>query len=265
MAEPYNYNVASPMAGFAQGLNVGNLLDEQRKAREVERRTREGEAALLAAFEGGTPTTEQINNLVLKNPAIADRAKQAYAMRTAPQREADERQRTELYMLMRSGDTEAVKARMRTFADAARNSGQERQAAQAEANLRVYEQNPNAGMISIGAAIAATNFELWKKLTETDTFTSFQKDLIAAGIDPKSAEGIKQSKLFVQNRTDPIVTMETPKGGQFIGPMSEFQKRYGIAPAGAVPLKTVSNAAQYEALPPGSQFLDPQGNIRTKR
>lgn len=168
MAEPYNYTVASPMAGFIQGMQVGTVLDEQRKAQEAEQRAREGEAALLTAFEGGTPTTTQISDLILKNPAIADRAKQAYTMRTAPQREADERQRTQLYMLMRSGETDAVKAQMQAFADAARNSGREQEAAQAEANLRVYEQNPNAGMISIGSMIAATNPDLWKKLSETE-------------------------------------------------------------------------------------------------
>jgi hypothetical protein len=265
MAEPYNYNVASPMAGFVQGLNVGTVLDEQRKAQEVEQRAREGEAALLTAFEGGTPTTTQISDLILKNPSIAERAKQAYTMRTAPQREADERQRTQLYMLMRSGDTEAVKAQMQTFIDAARNSGRTQEAAQGEANLRVYEQNPNAGMISIGSLIAATNPELWKKLSETDKFTGFQQDLAAAGIDPKSPEGILQSKKYVQNRTDPIVTMETPSGGQFVGPMSEYQRRYGGSPSDARILPTVSNAAQYENLPSGSKFLDPQGNVRTKR
>ena len=168
MAEPYNYTVASPMAGFTQGLQIGTVLDEQRKAQELEQRAREGEDALLAAFEGDTPTTAQISDLILKNPAVKDRALQALSMRTAPQREADERQRTQLYMLMRSGETDAVKAQMQAFADAARNSGREQEAAQAEANLRVYEQNPNAGMISVGSMIAATNPELWKKLSETE-------------------------------------------------------------------------------------------------
>jgi hypothetical protein len=178
MAEPYNYNVASPMAGFVQGLNVGTVLDEQRKAQEVEQRAREGEAALLTAFEGGTPTTTQISDLILKNPSIADRAKQAYTMRTAPQREADERLRTELYMLMRGGEPDAVKAKMQTFIDAARNSGRPQEAAQAEANLRVYEQNPNAGMISVGSMIAATNPELWKKLSETE---KTQAEIVGVG------------------------------------------------------------------------------------
>ena len=181
MAEPYNYNVASPMAGFVQGFNVGTVLDEQRKAQEVEQRAREGEAALLMAFEGGTPTTEQISNLILKNPSIADRAKQAYTMRTAPQREADERQRTQLYMLMRSGETDAVKAQMQAFADAARNSGREQEAAQAEANLRVYEQNPNAGMISVGSLIAATNPELWNKLSQTEKLQAETGETLAKG------------------------------------------------------------------------------------
>ena len=178
MAEPYNYNVVSPLAGFAQGLQISTVLEEQRKAREVEQRAREGEAALLTAFEGGTPTTTQISDLILKNPSIAERAKQAYTMRTAPQREADERQRTQLYMLMRSGETEAVKAQMQTFIDAARNSGRTQEAAQGEANLRVYEQNPNAGMISIGATLAATNPDLWKKLSETE---KTQAEIVGVG------------------------------------------------------------------------------------
>lgn len=181
MAEPYNYTVASPMAGFTQGLQIGTVLDEQRKAQELEQRAREGEAALLTAFEGGTPTTTQISDLILKNPAIADRAKQAYTMRTAPQREADERQRTQLYMLMRSGETDAVKAQMQAFADAARNSGREQEAAQAEANLRVYEQNPNAGMISVGSIIAATNPELWNKLSQTEKLQAETGETLAKG------------------------------------------------------------------------------------
>ncbi len=181
MAEPYNYTVASPMAGFAQGMQIGTVLDEQRRTQEAEQRAREGEAALLMAFEGGTPTATQISNLILKNPAIADRAKQAYTMRTAPQREADERQRTQLYMLMRSGETDAVKAQMQAFADAARNSGREQEAAQAEANLRVYEQNPNAGMISVGSLIAATNPELWNKLSQTEKLQAETGETLAKG------------------------------------------------------------------------------------
>ena len=189
MAEPYNYTVASPMAGFTQGLQIGTVLDEQRKAREVEQRAREGEAALLAAFEGGTPTATQISDLILKNPAIADRAKQAYTMRTAAQQQADERQRTQLYMLMRSGNTEAAKAQMQAFADAARNSGRPQEAAQAEANLRVYEQDPNAGIIAVGSVLAATNPELWKKLSETE---KLQADI--AGVEATTGETIAKGK-----------------------------------------------------------------------
>jgi len=166
MAEPYNYNIQSPMAGFAQGMQIGTVFDEQRKAQEAEQRAAEGESALLTAFEGGTPTPEQISNLILRNPAIAERAKQAYTMRTEPQRQADNQYRTNLYMLMAKGETDAAKAQMQTFIDAARNSGREQEAAQAEASLRVYEQNPNAGAISVGSMIAANAPDTWKNIGE---------------------------------------------------------------------------------------------------
>lgn len=181
MAEPYNYNVQSPMAGFAQGMQIGTVLDEQRKAQEAQQRAAESEAALLTAFENETPTADQISNLILRNPSIAERAKQAYTMRTAPQREADNRYRTQLYMLMRSGDTEAAKGQMQTFIDAARNSGREQEAAQAEANLRVYEQNPNAGVISVGSMIAANNPDLWKTLSESEKTQAETREVTAKG------------------------------------------------------------------------------------
>jgi hypothetical protein len=84
-------------------------------------------------------------------------------------------------MLMRSGETDAVKAQMQAFADAARNSGREQEAAQAEANLRVYEQNPNAGMISVGSLIAATNPELWNKLSQTEKLQAETGKTLAEG------------------------------------------------------------------------------------
>jgi hypothetical protein len=188
MAEPYNYNVDSPMAGFAQGMQIGTVFDEQRKAQEAEQRAAESEAALLTAFEGGPATPEQISNLILRNPAIAERAKQAYAMRTAPQQQADTNYRTQLYMLMQNGEIAAAKGLMKTFADAARNSGREPEAAQAEATLRSYEMNPNVGLISVGSAIASTNPELWDKLSAVKAETPFIKELIAEGLQPGTPE-----------------------------------------------------------------------------
>jgi len=172
------------------------------------------------------------------------------------------------YAALRGGDAAAAARVWRETGTAFTNSGKPELAKQFTDLADIAEKDPNAADIMSSAFLAGTDGKRFKEFGEVmgqGSLTSFQKDLAAAGIDPKSAEGIRQSRAFVQNRTDPIVTMETPSGGQFVGPMSEYQKRYGAAPTGAARLPTVSNAAQYEALPSGSQFLDPQGNVRTKR
>jgi hypothetical protein len=59
----------------------------------------------------------------------------------------------------------------------------------------------------------------------------------------------------VQLKIDPIVEMETPDQGKFVGPQSEYYRRYGT---GASPnkLPPVATKAQYDALPPGAPYLD---------
>jgi hypothetical protein len=135
------------------------------------------------------------------------------------------------FALLSSGPDGQAKAVEALLADADRfkNSNMPDMEKKARDLAEIVKISPDARK-AIGihmAAIAPDKWEKFAKAMGPAERTTFQKDLAAAGIDPESPEGIRQSRAFVQNRTDPIVTMETPRGGQFTGPLSEFQRRYG--------------------------------------
>jgi hypothetical protein len=156
---------------------------------------------------------------------------------------------------------------LRSSAEAFRNSRMEDMAKFFEIAASQIEKNPANARNAIGLLLAASDAEKTKKMNEAmgpSELTSFQKDLVASGVDPKSDEGREFSKRYVQNRADPIVTMETPTGAQFIGPMSEYQRRYGQQPPATSKLPVLKNKAEYDALPSGAQFVAPDGSVRKK-
>lgn len=63
--------------------------------------------------------------------------------------------------------------------------------------------------------------------------TGFAAELLAAGIDPSSPEGIADLKTRVSNSLDPFVTMSTPAGSYF-GPRSGVPSVFGGAPSAPV-------------------------------
>jgi len=276
MVQPFDYttNIGNPGAAFQQsymqGMELRAAQEQMQMARmEAQRKMVERQQLQEAMTAFGRAKTPAEKVAVMERyPMFAKPISEQYnamdEMTRKPVFDAGLRG----YAALRGGDAAAAARVWRETGTAFTNSGKPELAKQFTDLADIAEKDPNAADIMSSAFLAGTDgkrFKEFGEVTGQNSLTSFQKDLAAAGIDPKSPEGIRQSRAFVQNRTDPIVTMETPSGGQFVGPMSEYQKRYGTAPDGAARLQTISNAAQYEALPSGSQFLDPQGNVRTKR
>lgn len=71
--------------------------------------------------------------------------------------------------------------------------------------------------------------------------------------------GKAQADQFMQNRYDPIVSIPLPGGQTYMGPRSRMP---GAPQAGGLP--TVNDEVSYNALPAGTQYRDPNGNVRTK-
>lgn len=95
----------------------------------------------------------------------------------------------------------------------------------------------------------------------------FTRAMALAGYKPGTPEYQKAAQARVTQLTDPTVTVPLSNGTVYSGPRSGLGVSLGMTPA-AQPapstLPRVSSADDYNNLPNGAHFIDPQGNIRTK-
>ena len=105
--------------------------------------------------------------------------------------------------------------------------GKEQEAAATEAIAKAIKADPKMGRQIFGMKIAAADPDLYKTVFAQADMTGFQKDLLAAGIDPNSEQGKAKAAEYVGLKVDPIVQMPTPSGGQFVGKQSEYYRMFG--------------------------------------
>lgn len=276
MVQPYNYslNIRSPGEAFMQGIQMGQAgramqaqAEEQRRQADKNRRLNEALAKL-----GPNARYEDYMAQVSANPDLADvllgQQKTFGDARKSALFNAGE----EAFMLLRPDATGAISpdaaiAKLEERAVAFENSGQADIAKQLRDSAQGIKINPAAARNTLGTMLAFADADQFKKINDAigqSELTSFQKDLAAAGIDPNSDRGRKMSEDYVTNRADPPVEMETPSGGKFVGPRSEYYRLYGPDAANPTVIPSPKNQAEYESLAPGTRYLAPDGSVKQK-
>lgn len=111
----------------------------------------------------------------------------------------------------------------------------------------------------------AQDYADWQaKQQYTDTHpkpTQFQQDLQAAGIDPNSDRGRVLYQQRIQNDVDPIHAYPTTDANGNEGLIFKRPSEMGVQGMTAVQIK---GADDYNALPPGTPYIDPNGQHRVK-
>lgn len=249
MAQPYDYSslvggFQSPQQAFVDAVKMRDLYVQEQKAKQEEASLRADLAALQA-----NPTPQAYAAFYLKHPKMKEQV-EAYRQTLT---EADNRfivdTAQEAFLLNRAGKTDAVLSLFDERIEALKNSGRKDMIDAAKRARRLYEIAPDQksrenalGMILYNYGGGETYEKVWGFSENT---TSFQKDLMAAGIDPNGAEGRSLSEQYARGRADPIVEIETPDGsGIFRGPFSEYQRRYGYAAGAAGPAKQPQSQAR---------------------
>jgi hypothetical protein len=242
MAEPYNYNIASPMDAFQKAFAFGTAIDQQQREEQAARERQvqqlaeqqKVQSALQSILEDRSP--ENIARNILLVPSIKEQVAASESVLNEAERTAANQLRSEVIGLFKAGNRDAARARLAAQAEGYRNTpGKEKQAAAAEALLKTFDIDPESVIMPMTIQLAQSDEKLYKNLFENAELTAFQKNLKAAGIDPESPRGIALSEAFAINQADPLVEMETPSGGKFVGPRSEYFNRYG----GNAPAPTV--------------------------
>jgi hypothetical protein len=234
MAEPYNYNIASPMDAFQKAFAFGTAIDQQQREEQAARERQvqqlaeqqKVQSALQSILEDRSP--ENIARNILLVPSIKEQVAASESVLNEAERASANQLRAEVIGLYKAGNRDAAKARLQAQAEGYRNTpGKERQAAAAEALLKTFDIDPESVIMPMTIQLAQSDEKLYKNLFDSAELTAFQKDQRAAGVDPMSEEGIEQAKQYLQLKIDPIVEMVTPDNTKFVGPRSEYFKRYG--------------------------------------
>jgi hypothetical protein len=234
MADPFNYNIASPMAAFEGSYNFAQAQEQKQRA-ELAAREKQAQqlieqqkvqTALESIMKDRTP--ENLARNLLLVPSIKEQVLASESILSEAEKTANNQFRAEVIGLAKSGNIDAAKARLTVQAEGYRNTpGKEKEAAAAQALLKTWDINPESVILPMTIQLAESNKDLYKILFDAGELTEFQKNQVAAGINPKSPQGIAQSQQFLELKIDPIVEMVTPDNVKFVGPRSEYFRRYG--------------------------------------
>lgn len=276
MVQPYNYSIdiESPGQAFLKGMQIGQAgRAAQAKAAEQEReadKLRRLNAAL--AKLGPNATYADYMAEVRANPDLADLLLGQQKTFSDARKNAMFGAGEQAFMLLRPDaqgniSPDAAIAKLEESALAFENSGESDIAKQLRDSAQGIRTNPAAARGVLGTMLAFADADRFKKINDAigqSELTAFQKNLAAAGIDPNSDRGRQLSEQFAVNQADPLVEVETPNGGKFVGPRSEYFRRYGgNAPAPST-VPAPKSLEEYNALPAGTQYRAPDGSLKVK-
>lgn len=246
---PFLANMPDPGQAFLQAFNQARAQRDQ----QIAQQSRQAQYAQWVQRLHQDRSPETMSQFMLQFPEMSDTIKKAFE----PLDEANKQSRlgysTQVLSALDRGDTDTAKSIAKDLLGAAKNTpGQEQFAKELEFGLGLMDTNPEPLKVGLAVAISTLNPELYKTMyaTKGGELTGFQKDLIAAGVDPTSEEGRSKAKEFVSLKVDPIVQMPTPNGGQFIGRQSEYYRMFGQGapapqPKGIPPVGTVKNGYRF--------------------
>lgn len=228
---PFIASIPDPGQAFLQSFNAARqqrAQQDQMLAQQQAQQARQQQYAQWVQRLRTDRSPQAMSEFMLQFPEQAEAIKKAFE----PIQEAEKQGQIGFYGSVLSaldrGDKAFAKQQAEQMLAAAKNTtGKEQFAKELEYGIELLDSNPDALRDSLASTVFTLDPERYKALYAKDDMTGFQKDLRAAGIDPNSEEGLAKARQFAELKTDPIVQMPTPTGGQFIGKQSEYYRLFG--------------------------------------
>lgn len=159
----YSINVQQPFQAALQGFQGGLAIRELQEAQAERERQRAAAEAMqrdLAAFAAKSERTgADYAALIARYPQLSEHYKRAYDIE-GPERKANTvSQLTRTFAALHKGNVQVAEDLLTQQATAARNSGDQRTAAGAEAMRRLIRADPEAAKLSIAGALAGATGE----------------------------------------------------------------------------------------------------------
>ena len=211
MADPYNYNIASPMDAFQKSYAFGTALQErdvaQAEAAKKAKRTQDAQVALDSIVADRTP--ENIARNLMLFPELREQVTASESILSEAEKTAANQLRAEVISLSKAGNNSAARARLETQMQAYANTpGKEKETAAAQALLKSFDVNPEAVILPMSIQLAQSDEKLYGKLFDAPSGldTPFIKELIAEGKKPGTPEF--QDALKAKREGDPWIAVQ---------------------------------------------------------
>lgn len=157
--DPINYNVdvGDPFKSAVQGYQVGNAIIQQqqaqRQAQQQAAAQQQMSADLNSVANNPNATGTDYARLMTTYPQLSEQLKRGWDVLDSQQRQTRLDQATQVYSALSSGQPEAAKNLFQNLAEAAKNSGNQKEADHAEAMARMIDINPAAVKSQVGMSI----------------------------------------------------------------------------------------------------------------
>jgi len=266
MVAPYNYsiNVPNPLAGFLQGMQIGQAQRQQQEAQQQQQLDRQRAAQQAQQMQSDlqdyttAPTPQKLANLYLRYPAM----KESLNSYTQTLSDADRRTTTEFatqaFGLNRSGKTEDLMGLFDRYITASENSRPELTRILRDTKDTISKiEDPAAREALIGSVLANTGkdgLDLYKNIwaSNLDLDTAQIKNVVALGFKLGTPEFQAELKRQMDK-----VTLSRPDGTFIVGTPEEIRGVLGQGGGTVVP--RVSTLEEANRLPPGTEFIGPDG------
>ena len=266
MVAPYNYsiNVPNPLAGFLQGMQIGQAQRQQQEAQQQQQLERQRAAQQAQQMQSDlqdyttAPTPQKLANLYLRYPAM----KESLNSYTQTLSDADRRTTTEFatqaFGLNRSGKTEDLMGLFDRYITASENSRPELTRILRDTKDTISKiEDPAAREALIGSVLANTGkdgLDLYKNIwaSNLDLDTAQIKNVVALGFKLGTPEFQAELKRQMDK-----VTLSRPDGTFIVGTPEEIRGVLGQGGGTVVP--RVSTLEEANRLPPGTEFIGPDG------
>jgi hypothetical protein len=266
MVAPYNYsiNVPNPLAGFLQGMQIGQAQRQQQEAQQQQQLERQRAAQQAQQMQSDlqdyttAPTPQKLANLYLRYPAM----KESLNSYTQTLSDADRRTTTEFatqaFGLNRSGKAEDLMGLFDRYITASENSRPELTRILRDTKDTISKiEDPAAREALIGSVLANTGkdgLDLYKNIwaSNLDLDTAQIKNVVALGFKLGTPEFQAELKRQMDK-----VTLSRPDGTFIVGTPEEIRGVLGQGGGTVVP--RVSTLEEANRLPPGTEFIGPDG------
>lgn len=268
----YSAAIVNPLQSVLQGFQLGTQLRAQQEARAKERAQQEAMIRKQEAMASIMRPDVTFNDVMKVAQQFPDEAKALTEQFSA----MDKARKNTLfdaagraYSLIQPNEaggfdgTKAITA-LEEYATAAENSGDQAGAKQFRDMAQFIKMDPAAGRATIALNLGMLDPDRAKALTAAELGpidTASVKNLIAEGLKPGTPE-FKQA----MNEERRKITVTLPGGGFFSGSPEKLQEIMGSIPPNAQrgAIARPQSKAEFDALPPGSAFIAPDGTMRTK-